>query len=351
MDFYSDTGNTLLASINKLKELPDFVKQAAIVDKDSIPDKFFALPEKRAFPISDPATTYISFGYWLFNQNKMSDMEKNAAKVGLVKAAEFFGISKYILDLAKSYQKNKNHVQCEKIANDYGLPEKKAYPLHTEDHVNMAIDSFPIHHRNYDIAERQQIAKKIMEKASNFNIPVRTQVIVKYATASPMSRTDLAAVNIAGRAMFTDNLQAQHLYHKLGRALIGNLNGQEGLYKVARVLESLDDHFGLNGGQNGFPDAFSTMFNMNEKMAVEAVETVPINIAGDAFTLRDLIALPADFYEEALGEDFAQAIIDDSGKVSPGKLASILPTLPMPEKNILVRYLRQHFASAPKMVD
>jgi hypothetical protein len=80
-------------------------------------------------------------------------------------------------------------------------------------------------------------------------------------------------------------------------------------------------------------------------MALDMHMTRPINIAGEAYNLSDLSKIPADYYGEVFGEDFQSAITADNGMADADKLEMMIETLPMPEKNILNRYLKQYFAN------
>ena len=339
MDFYTDTGQMLFRTICRIKEMPDFVKSASIIDKESIPDRFFALPEKRAFPIADPAGTYLSFGYWLMDGNKLNNEEKERAKESIVKAAMFYGIQDDILDLAKKYKAVKAQLHEKKSSDNYGLPESKTWPLHTPAHVTMAIDHFPDNHKNYTFNERRQIAGGIVKKAEEFGIPIHTEIIVKYAEADPYCLGEQAAVNIAARALSAPTLDAKILYNKLGHGLLKSAADQEMLEKLAGVLEALDDHFGIVGQ----PDIIDTLFNLTEKQAQEIIDTV--NIGGTNFPLNDLSMIPLDAWADMLGEDFAQSIQSEDKTADKKKIKDILPTLPKPDMNTLLQELNQYFAS------
>jgi hypothetical protein len=336
----------MLKTLADIRPIPDFVKEASIIDKESIPSKFFALPEKRAYSFADPASTYVSFGYWLMNKNGLSGSENQRVKTNLVKAAEFFGITDEILDLARNYQGAKRKFMEKHAEENYGLPKEKAYPLHTPAHVTSAIEHFPEHHTNWEIPERMAIARKIIKKANEFGMPIQAEIIVSYGTAEPVCRSDRAAANIAARALHIEDLSGQRLFNKLAHSMVGNMVEQEVLFKLAGVLETLDSHFGLNGHYGKrLQNPIETVFNVTGKEAAEILQHRPINLAGEEYDLSELARVSLDTWEEMLGKDFVDSITGEAGTVDPNKLVDILPTLPLPEKNIINRYLKQYFSS------
>ena len=263
--------------------------------------------------------------------------------VGLL-VPDGFAISAYGYQLTME----KNNVQEKKAADNYGLPETKEFPLHTPSHVYQALEVFPIAHRKYEIPERIKIAQKIMRKAAGFRMPVKTEIIIKYASLPDETcRSDQAAANIAARSLFVQDLNGQALFNKLAHGLMGNINGNGTLIKMAGILEQLDDLFGVSSkyARGHIFDPISTIFNMSEKQAMEVLAARPITIGGEMYDVNDLMNIPIDLWVEALGEDFGAAIADEDGSVDGNKLADILPTLPLPEQNILDRYLKQYYAT------
>jgi hypothetical protein len=342
MDFYNDTGNTQLRIIEQIRPMPDFVKQAAIIDRDSIPSRLFALPEKRAYTIADPASTYLSFGYWMLNNNKLSPSESDRSKTAIVKAAAFFDIGEDIKDFAKRYKIAESHFQKRAEEKNYGLPQEKSFPLHTPVHVRRAIDFFPGHYEKYTMPERVKIASHIMRRADDFNIPVRQTVIIKYANNTAGCDPVLMADNIASRSLFVNDMDHKKLFLKLARAAMHSANNVPTLMKLATVLEGLDGHFDLNG--IGLQDPFSTVFNVDGKRAFDLDQSRAINIAGNNYPVTALKDIPPEVFADALGEDFVKASSDEAGNIDTGRMADIIETLPLPDKKTLDLYLRQYIA-------
>lgn len=340
MDFYTDSGQTVLTLIDKIRPMPEFVKSASIFEPQTIPDNCWAWPEKRAFSIADPASTYLSFGYWLMDQQNVPAKVKD----NIVKSAAFFGIGDEVMDLAKRYADAKRRLDSAKVDSGYALPGK--YPLHTMEHVAQAVEYFPRHYKELPIPERMIVARKIVKEAKSNGVPIMSTVIMKYAKAKPLSRTDRAGANIAIRMQKTADLKEKKLYNKLGQTLAGNVKDSGMLFKVAGLLERMDKMTGLDrfyGTQ--IKDAFDTVFNMNIKEAQELLNI--LNINGKNFLLEDLANIPADVYEEAMGEDFLDNVKSQDGLLDINKLKDVINALPAPDKNTLVQYLEQYIASSP----
>ena len=343
MDFYSDVSKTGLATLNAIKPFPDFVKEAMIVDKNSIPTRLFALPEKRAFPIHDPANTYLSFGYWLLNKDKLSDREQNIAKQNLVKASTFFGVDKEVIGLAKIFSKVKDNIEKKAELSKYALPATREFPLHSQEHVDQAIDLFPKIINQYELPERHFIARAIVKRANDFNIPIHHTIIIKYANIpNNVCREDEAALKIASRSYLTDNLEARNLFTKLAQAMIGNIHDRFTMFKTASILDSLDNYFGINLPDG--MDAVDTIFNISGKQALEMIKKRNLNLAGTPYSLDLLANIPVDFYDSILGDDFGDAIKGEDGRVDPDKLEQVVNTLPLPEKQMLDMHLKQYIS-------
>ena len=333
MDFYNN--DTLIYILDKIRPIPEFVKQANIADPNTIPANLYALPEKRAFPIYDPASCYLSFGCWMLNKNKLSNKENKRVKETLVKAAAFHRIHDEILSLASDVIDFINKTHEKQASRSYALAKTKEYPLHSPEQVMMAIEEFPHHADNYSIPERQQIATMIVKQAEAFGLPVMQRVIIKYASPRQFCRTDQAACEIMGRGLMTQDPIGKALFQKLGSAIIGNMTSPDIMYKLAGVLEKLDQQY--NTGM----DYYNTIFNITGKQALDVKTEEVINVNGDLYKLHDLAKVPPDKWEEIFGEDFVNAITGPAGKVEPDRLKEIINTLPLPEKNILNRYLKQ----------
>lgn len=333
MDFYTDTAHTLLASINALRPMPEFVKKAHVIDKGSIPDRLFALPEKRAFSVADPSSVYLSFGYWLFNQNKLEKSASDRVKEKLLKMAAFYEILPDIFNLAKAYTTAKEKIYEKRAESLYGIPEKKAFPLFNRCHINLAQECFPKVERDYNIYERVKIAQAIKNRAEEESIPV-TQIIIKYASLPKKDCNEsLAMVNLAARALETNRIQNQRFFNKLAHMIPGNLAGNtENMVKLAELIEELDEGNGVKHSLS----PIDTIWNCAKKAQDNFIKIGP-----KEYNVTSLSNLPQTFWQESLGDDFVSQVMSGNG-INPQKLIEVLSTLPLPEQNILSMMLDQN---------
>lgn len=349
MDYYSDTHKSILQIINTISPLPDFVKQANIIDKDTIPEHMFADKNHRSFPTHDPASTYLSFAYYCLNKESL---DKGILE-NIVKAANFFGITDSIKEFATRYSLVQEKKAEQKENEIYAVPETKEYPVYGKDQIGLAQDHFNKHAEEYPIEKRIRIAKFLQKKASDYKYPIVSHKVTIYSTGDSMvSDTVKTARDVAYRGFRVENipgipddvkLMVKNAYYNLGNNLVGASDVSiDLLCKFTEVLEGLDKMAGIMG-KEGVPCAFSTVFNLPVKEAQESIEIV--KLMDDIYNVNDLVNIPKITYESAMGKEFVDAIEDEQDNISKQKLLEIIPTLPMEDKEILKQFIDSQITS------
>lgn len=341
MDIYTDPQGVVLTLLNKVKPLPDYVKQASLLESATIPDHLFADVGKRAYPIADPATAYLSYGYFLAQPTGVARPVVEA----LMKAAAFYGIGPDVVDLTKRFAAA-DAALSEKRANaTYALPERRAYPLGNATQVALAAEHFPQHYTEYTIPERLTVGRAILKEACAHGINPRTlpAVVIKYATIKPIGRSDVLAANLMSRGLYCDDPQAIATFRKLANAVLGNVTTDTAMYKIASVMELLDRQCGLDrlyGTKLLTPE--ESVFNMTIKEAEALLDMV--QLGDQKYPIEQLLEVPMSLYKDALGEDFVEQITDSDDSLNESKLTTQLNALPRPDKQALDHYLRQYFS-------
>jgi hypothetical protein len=344
MDFYQDLHGSTLRLIGQIKELPRFVKNAKVIDKNSIPFEKFAYPSEHSFSCADPASTYLSFAYYCMNKDKVPV----GVRTGILKHAAFYEILDEIKDFTNRFVAVKKHFDKKAEKGTYGLPKSKGYPLFTKEQVHIAQDHFDTNYQNYGIDDRVKIAETIQKRASDYGMNVRSRQVTIYANnAHNICRPDQAAVMIAGRgyelakqANLTESeaLKTRKAFVKIAQSLYGNAVHVDYRYRVIPVLERIEK---LASAHCSF-DYFSAIHNLPIKTAQAMIEYV--NLDGDHYSLDDLASIPPDVYAEAMGDDFVGEISNTEGSIDKNLVFDIIPTLPMDDKQILKQFVDQHLA-------
>ena len=71
-----------------------------------------------------------------------------------------------------------------------------------------------------------------------------------------------------------------------------------------------------------------------------------MDILGNQYTMDELHNVGPELYKRALGDDFLSAISDD-GSLNKQAMKDIIPTLPRPDKAILVSHLQDAIEQEP----
>lgn len=170
VDQYQDKGKLLNMDLSEVLDPQEKL--------EGLPKYAFAFEEMRMFPVNDPGNTLVSALYF---EKQASQLDKNLAeKIGIkiAKALKQFNLEEQFKKLAKklTYEERK-----ELPPSAFALPEKRKYPLHDENHVRAAIHFFKMHHDKLEPDERVQVAKAIVNKAKEFGIEVKDDLILNLA--------------------------------------------------------------------------------------------------------------------------------------------------------------------------
>jgi hypothetical protein len=340
MDIQNDKLLTKLAEINTVKPVPDFVKEAAVIDNDSIPDRMYASPERRMYSIADPASTYLSSAYFSHYGNNLPAEENRIIAKNLVKAAEFYGIGDTVHDFIKKSAAHKEKRKLAEIGSHYALPAKRAYPIATRDQLVRAIDHFDKHASDLPVPERRCVAQFIVKRANEFGYPMIERHIVSMAN-NDACHFDKAAYLVANRATELEDPRDQAVFVKLARSIMEFAPSDPShLEKVASVVEKLDNATGLSrqyGRTVAHP--MQAIFNIMQKCASDANGPDMLVLDGASYPMPKVAKLPISFWGEALGDGFAKEVTASDGNGDLAKIKTIVDTLPRNDKQVLRRYL------------
>jgi len=354
----------MLILINEIKPLPRFVKIASstLVDINTVPFEKFANIRDRKYPCYDPASTYLSFCQRIIDSkaNKEGPMNKKGYDIKgnkikknkfddeileqIVKSAAFFDVLSECTDFAskfKSYIKN-NANKSEQ--ENYALFEKRAYPVFNREQLSKAQDHFEKHATSYRVSERVKIARFIEKKAQEYNVPIRSQKVLLYSKGiDNVCETQRAGRDICALGLSAKNLPPvmdqflKNAYYTLGSQLPGNVKSLDTLFDLVETLENMNKMAQLRPGRD-IEDPFDIIFNLGGKMAQTMIDLVKID--GEDYPISELLNIELPVYEEALGTDFVEEIIDVEGAIDPNRLKSEISKLNQEEQSILADFVK-----------
>lgn len=197
--------------------------------------------------------------------------------------------------------------------------------------------------------------QRLLEQADRLNLPARVAAFHKLAQAADTHGVTLqpaaqawgmAALSdpgkvldgLAARAYLAKTATAKEAYGAAAQALRREptaLRDFPARVKLASLLMKLDVETGMEPfyGRK-IPDPLHTVFNEPVKHGAQMID-----VGGSAYDIMDLVALPADFYAQALGPEVVGEIAP-GGQVDPAKLGAVLPTLPADLMRVLGTSLR-----------
>lgn len=341
MDIIHDTSNIQLCKIADLYDMPDYVKTAEALDKESaagLPAELFADQVGMHFPINNRAQTWLSAAYFNENEEKMAADVAGAAKEMILKAASIYNIDQDVRDV----------FACEKVAAD-DQPEvyycytdengRHHYPVFGPEGVKKACAHFDTHYSDYKPTVRHEIARNIIKKAQDFGVEPSRPVMIHGGLG--LIDTAALASEIFERAKMTKDAEAAAALGNLASLLevmdASDLCGET--EKIAEVMEAVDT---LNGMDRNYDHLYWSPMEAICPMTVKEAEAFvndTLELKNHHFSLKKLAELDATIFTDVLGEDFAGELTHEDGTLSVEKMAEILPTLPDTDKRLLEKHI------------
>jgi hypothetical protein len=302
-------------------EAEEFVKHADLDETKvaELPDRMFAWPARRLFPINTPEATVLSSMYRQKCAAVPSEVDDS-----LRRAQEVYGV-KDLLSTVKTAEAPPPITE-----DDFLLPQHKRLLVKTAADVKKAEEILLDQYPRLNIQDRATGFINLVKKARDFNVSLapKTHQMAGMTVCTTKRAMDL----IEARRCATKDPLFQTAYVKLAAVLQGRaetLHDREELIELAEAVARIDKLAGLGKHYDKLmPDPIQTVFN-TEKLAEEMVD-----LNGREVALSKLAAMPATFWEDVIGPDMA-AEITTGGDIDASKLAQIVPTLPLDLRIIL----------------
>lgn len=334
-DMFHDPGwGTMRDLFNRF---PKVAALAGSMDADAgsetLPNSAFADPHDRRFPIHEKSAAVLSYAY---------AREQSVPRYVMMNIKE--ALSAYDVD-ESVFTEEATKTAAPLAPEECLFPDMGAWPIRTAAEVKTAEQS--LHRESHKLLAdaRVEAYGRLYKRAQEVGVQLDA-TSHKYAgfveTDTVRLREELLArsVIVEKTASVEAGVRARisAAYEKIAVALDGQprmLRDRTRQVKLASAVADLDDAANvMSSYDRGLPDPMRTVFN-TEKIA----RADDIELGGQTFALSKLAGLPASFYKDALGEDFASELAP-GGNVSSQKLAEILPTLPHDMKQSLAVSLR-----------
>jgi len=343
----AESGYAKMAAVMDAYDIPKFVEEAPVLTTKtagSLPDELYADPMRRQYPIDSRANVWLSAAYL------GTDDTKTAAELGYIRenlerAAGVFGLEE--LPQAPTVEAEKVAAAPE-IEHCYVLPAtdthqaKPLYPVFDKRSADLAVTRFRENCNKYAHALRYPLAQGVVKLAEKHGATIPDEVRIEAGDGLPLPAEKVSEILCNRLAAANDDeltLVYEPLVDQLKHASADEVSDM--MDKVAGALEQLDLHLGNNhyyGVSAVRPMVACHYLGLTAKHAADMVRDV-VELDGHHFDAQKLASLPAGSFD-VLGESLVDALSSE-GSLSAEKIADILPTLPLPDKRLLVAHLQQ----------
>jgi hypothetical protein len=358
LDQAAKDGAFRLTQYLQLYPIPDTVKAASYADvsKTDLPDTEFAyVGTPRQFPCNSPASTLVSYLFYLEKSAQISQEDRNLIERRFSNFGSVWNVKQAMQDVAKKF--------VERQTKDAGLRDsdfalvtvvngekKRHYPLRNPAEVKAAADWFVRADKTlrdvYDFPIRVGLARSILNKAAEFKVTLTDSQqthLTKCAATGIQMPSKIAEqieyrVKLASKApdavkeamLVTRDFIKQHPYRAVEDELA---------IKIADTLEKFDRvylHDEPYTGRLASPE--DALFGLSIKQAEALVNNCCALVSGNAYDKNDFKLLTIAAVKEAFGPEFANDV--QAGVfVNPVKMAELAVTLPLPDAKQLDRLM------------
>jgi hypothetical protein len=320
-------------------EVPDFVKDAAVDDEESVADlekSAYADQINIAYPINSAARVYVSNAFFQSKkaelENKFGTAHTKDVEARIKSAAELFSISAQLETYNQAYEKRANrdleiHHVCTLVDDEVG--EQSFFPYRNAEEFSKSAEVFERNLSNYPFEWRVNIAKSFLSKAAEAGVDELPDIICKYAGLFYPAHTSDIAREVARRATKLTSKTAQDQLNQLASAVSGfeSFDSLDDVMKIAEILyrvEQADGAYDRPKTAELLPDPVGMLFVYSPEKVASILNVV--DMGGEQFNLSDLKKISSDRYKEAFGID-----IDPSNE---SQLRDILPTMPLSDVSL-----------------
>jgi len=337
-DQYNDKSLAVLKKLSTIFELPDFVKEASVVDLkeiNNLPRTSFGDPVNRKFPLASKKDTFLSALYFRKHASEYDDEDyRDAVKENIDEALEMWGLPHTISKKEDTPLSKTAGIRESVNVRGVGGDTIDTWELRSpRDFEKAAIQLFE-NKNMFTFDQRKDIARQLitsdlrkeaalddgidtyLDKAAGFGMCTKLQLIDAIR--------DRARLYKSADTRFTEKLAdyAESLEDE-------NLDPSH-LQKTASILDFLDKHTQIDQRYKDLPSPEESIFLYTEKTAHQ--------IKDSFIKLQNGTNLEKTAVKEDDLDDFFDKYVGDIPKVSFEEKLDILSSLPMPDADDFERF-------------
>ena len=335
-DQYNDKSLATLKKLSTIFELPEFVKQASVVDEKelhSLPRSAFGDPANRKFPIASKKDTYLSSLYFRKNASEYKDPEyAEVVKKNLDEALDLWGLPHTFAKKKVVMNKIAGITDSVNICGDKGEVLDTWTLNSPRDFEKAAIQLFE-NKNMFSFDQRKDIARQLigselkkeaslkedvdtyLDKAAGFGMCTKLQLIdVLRDRARMYKKADSRFMEeLTTYAESLENIELDHTH----------------LEKSASIIDFLDKQTGIDKYRD-LPSPEESIFVYTEKIARE--------IKKGFVSLQNGSDIAKTAIEESNLDEFFDKFIGEIPKVAFEEKLDILSSLPSPDADDFEQY-------------
>jgi hypothetical protein len=346
MDIFQDSTKAVFADICNRVEVPQFVLDSEVVEKQATydyRDTLFADNMRRRFPIDSPANTWVSAAYFAKTAElDYKDREtREYVEANIKRAAKTYGVEDAVEKVMQAIRTPEQEKSAADDASNWGCFSEKAYPMFDEEGVKLANAYFKDNCYSLKSDVRHEVAKNIVRKCAEYNLEYNDTVRMEAGLGFP--DTNFLKENLLDRARRVKSAEQRAAIEKLAEAVekVDAAELMENVDNLVREVERLDEETGLDKkyGRDILPPSHFCC-DISVKDAEDMTED-SVEVDGDVLSLSKLAELPLSVYTSALGDDFGKRVSTDN-KIDKVKLANELYSMPKPDQKALSESLKRN---------
>lgn len=336
-DQYDDKNLSILRKLSTIFELPEFVKQASVINEKEIKNLArcsFADTVNRKYPLTTKKDTYLSKLFFTKHASEYDEASRELIKKNIADAMDLWGIDNVLVKKA-SMIKEAGAYETVTVKRSGDGAVLDAWELRTpRDFEKAAIQLFE-NKNMFTFEQRKDLSRQLLsselgkeasldsvvdeylEKAAGYGICTKLELLDAVR--------DRARLYKSASTKYTDRLA------DLAEELDGVSElSHKHLDKVAAVFDFLDEQTGIQSKYADLPTPEESLFIYTEKTAEEIKENI--------ITLQNGSHLDKRAIADTSLDDFFEKYIGEIPKVSREDKLDILASLPSPEADDFIKY-------------
>jgi len=324
IDLYHDTAHATLGRlIQSHPGSTEMLKTAEFEDDPSaIPDGAFAWGAERMFPVHTPEHAIVSALYVREQPQVPSHVRAKIAE-----ALEAYGVPEEVM--------RPHEVKVAADPQDFLFPETGTYPVRSPEEVKTAEQRMMEEAWKLPLEERVKVFNKLASAAERHGVTLKP--VAQGWGLAAYSAPEKVLEAVIGRTQIVKSAEDRVPYETISEVIRKDpfsLRDYNARVKLASTLMTLDKKAGIEGTWNRkVPDPILSVFNRPAKVGARMVV-----LGSESYAIEQLAGLPASFWADAVGPEMVSEIAP-GGQVNPDTLSDILPTLPAPMLQSVVRSL------------